>query len=66
MTNEQITLVRELRGTACECGRKKMTMQTFCRQCYHSLPEEVQKELYRGLGRGYEEAVDRARRILKG
>lgn len=32
VTAEQIEFVRELRGTVCQCERKKMKLRSFCAQ----------------------------------
>ena len=44
----------------CLCGKTKLRSNSFCYSCYKSLPVEMQRALYRGLGRGYEQAVDAA------
>jgi hypothetical protein len=50
----------------CECGRVKLSGQSFCRTCYRALPIALRRPLYRRMGAGYEEALDAARRFLKG
>jgi hypothetical protein len=57
-------LARELIGTTCCCGQPKATKQTFCPKCYYSLPQAMQRALYRRMGEGYEEAYFRARERL--
>ena len=64
MTEQQISLVNELAGTKCRCGRGKVERQTFCIRCYRSLPKEMQRSLYRRLGFGYEEAYSAATAFL--
>lgn len=66
MTERVIELVRELCGTKCQCGSNKRSGELFCRSCYHSLPYDMKRALYRRLGNGYEEAYDAAVRTLKG
>ena len=61
---DQIELVRELGSTTCRCGRAKKTRQTFCSQCYYSLPQAMRNALYRRLGVGYEEAYEEAEKHL--
>lgn len=56
MTAETVAILRELRGQKCRCGRRKIEKQTFCGSCYHSLPKDMQRALYRRLNKGYEEA----------
>jgi hypothetical protein len=50
------TLVKELAGETCRCGKTKRRAQTFCRACYFSLPRPMQLALYRHVGAGYEQA----------
>lgn len=50
----------------CECGRRKISRQSFCRACYKVLPEHLKKALYNRIGEGYEEAHASARSWLKG
>jgi hypothetical protein len=57
-------LIRELAGTDCRCGRAKAPHQTFCRRCYFSLPKQLQRNLYRRVGEGYEEAYTEAAEML--
>ena len=64
MTENEEKLVRELRGTKCRCGRAKLAGRTFCRQCYLTLPKDLQKGLYVRLSNGYEQAVDKALAFL--
>ena len=40
----------------CDCGRPKQSHQSHCSRCYHALPKDMQKALYRRFGSGYEEA----------
>lgn len=42
------------------CNSGKASMRTFCPGCYYKLPEEMRKALFRPLGRGYEQAIERA------
>jgi hypothetical protein len=50
------TLVRELAGPVCRCGRPKSARRTFCSRCYYRLPPQLRSALYRRIGEGYEEA----------
>ena len=58
-------LVKELVGTKCTCGAQKRSKQTFCRNCYYSLPRDTRNSLYNRIGEGYEEAYLNAVEILK-
>ena len=64
MTENELKLVRELRGTGCRCGRVKLAGRTFCKACYQTLPKDLQTALYRRLSNGYEQAVDEALAFL--
>ena len=55
----------ELAGDRCHCGAEKEWNRTFCTTCYFKLPREMRPKLYRRMGRGYEEAVDEAKEVLK-
>jgi len=44
----------------CLCGRSKQPRRTFCYRCFKALPYDMQKELYKRMGAGYEEAVESA------
>lgn len=66
MSHDLITGPHGLNSTTCECGRKKLSGNSFCLTCYRALPRSAQLALYRHVGEGYEEAHARARAILKG
>ena len=55
----------ELAGQTCHCGAAKQHNQTFCTTCYFNLPREMRPTLYKRMGRGYEEAVDEAKEVLR-
>lgn len=62
----QRVLVRELQGTLCViCDGRKRSKNTFCVDCYLTLPREMQRALYREIGKGYEEAYDAAVGFLR-
>ena len=54
--DQRIALIDELSGDQCRCGNRKRHNQTFCWGCYKQLPREMQADLYRRFGLGYEEA----------
>lgn len=66
MTQETITLIRELRGNKCLCGRDKPSGKTFCYLCYHELPDTLKRAIYKRVGQGYEEAYVSCVAVLKG
>ena len=55
----------EIRGVECQCGNFKRSKQTFCRSCYSKLPINMQNDLFKTIGDGYEEAYDQAVTFLK-
>lgn len=57
--------IRSLNGLVCVCGAKKKHAQSFCRECYFSLPTEYRTALYRPFSQGYVEAWDAARDYLR-
>lgn len=65
MTPETVSLVRELAGPVCQCGRGKERSMTFCRTCFMWLPMYLRKSLYAPIGRGYGEAYSRAVEYLR-
>lgn len=50
----------ELMSNGCACGKAKKRKQSFCYFDFKSLPDDMQKALYRPIGNGYEEAYDEA------
>lgn len=54
------TLLRELGGMICRCGREKRRGETVCRRCYYALPAPYRRALYARIGEGYEEAYQAA------
>ena len=50
----------ELQGKRCRCTKKKVAGHTFCGNCYGALPEHMQKDLYKKIMCGYEEAYQAA------
>lgn len=64
-TEQRIALLDELSAEKCQCGKRKRSKQTFCWSCYRSLPREMQADLYKGFGQGYEEAYTAAIKYFK-
>jgi hypothetical protein len=58
-------LLAELRSNECQCGNYKKSGNSFCYNCYSSLPNDLQKSLYSRFGNGYEEAYEEAIEHLK-
>lgn len=53
--------VDSLVSTTCPaCGRPKGSRKSLCARCYYALPKQMQRDLYRPVGAGYEEALDAA------
>lgn len=62
----QAEAVRELGALLCSvCGKPKQKGRSFCGPCYHTLPPEMQRALYKTLSEGYASAFDEARTWLK-
>lgn len=57
--------LEEFLSAACRCGARKRKGESFCGACYHRLPRQMQRSLYRRMGVGYEEAFDAAARLLR-
>ena len=54
-----LRLIESLRCELCPaCARRKVRDRTFCRLCYYALPQQLQRDLYRKFGSGYEQAFD--------
>ncbi len=58
-------LLEELKSDECACGNYKKPGNSFCYNCYTSLPNDHQKPLYKRFGNGYEEAYEEATKWLK-
>ena len=59
-------MVASLRSGICPaCGRGKIVKQSVCRACYIALPSCVRARLYKGIGKGYEQAFGDAMASLK-
>lgn len=59
---------REFTAEVCPvegCGKKKRKHQSFCSKCYFSLSKDMQNDLYKRFGSGYEEAHEDARDWLE-
>ena len=56
--------VKQLASEECLCGNSKLRGNSFCYRCYKALPGDMQKAIYRSLGRGYEEAFEAAHKWL--
>ena len=63
--NDAVFLLKELKSNECACGSYKKKGFSFCYNCYNNLPDDIQKSLWDGFGRGYEEAYDFAVGWLK-
>jgi hypothetical protein len=62
MTEADLAIYHELRGTVCACGATKKARQSFCRRDFFSLPKGTQRELYEVDG--YPETYRRACGLL--
>jgi hypothetical protein len=57
--------IDELKSNGCACDRWKGEGHSFCKRCYDALPPDMQRNLYRALNRGYEEAYEEAKKYLE-
>jgi hypothetical protein len=44
----------------CRCSHRKVAGQTFCKDCYYALPDQMREDLSKKIMAGYEEAYQRA------
>lgn len=59
-------LLKILYSTNCSgCGNAKPSRMSFCGDCYRRLPKDVQRDLYKRFGEGYEEVFEQALAYLK-
>jgi len=63
--NEWAFYIEELKSEECFCGQTKKSGFSFCFNCYKKLTKEMQKDLYKKIGKGYEQAYDEAFLYLK-
>lgn len=64
MIAQEFSFMAELRADVCRCGAAKRAGRPFCFDCFRILPADVQKGLYRRIGRGYEGARVKAERFF--
>jgi len=57
-------LIEQLKSEECFCGRPKKRLKSLCYSCYRRLPDEMQADLYQGIGAGYGDALDAAIKYL--
>ena len=57
--------VEEYMKEECLCGKPKKSRYSFCWTCFHELPGEMQRGLYRMIGHGYERAFEEAVKWLQ-
>ncbi len=57
--------IRELSALRCACGAAKRHGHSFCYACFHSLPVNLRRELWRPLSEGYAEAYVEAKEWLR-
>ena len=48
----------DLQGKECQCGKPKQPKKSFCPSCYKKLPLNLQSDIYKRIGEGYQEAFD--------
>ncbi len=50
----------DFQSSTCRCGKRKKAGYSFCLSCYRKLTHEMQTDLYKHFGQGYEEAYGEA------
>lgn len=55
---ETIFYISVLKSQECQCGRNKKPKFALCYRCYKELPNDIQRNLYRKIGEGFEEAYE--------
>jgi hypothetical protein len=58
--NDKAFYLAMVRSDQCLCERGKKAGNAFCFRCFKLLPRHLQKELYKPVGRGFEEAYEAA------
>jgi hypothetical protein len=54
-----------LKSEQCQCESPKKRGQALCYSCFRDLPADLQREIYRPLGNGFEEAYEGVVEFLK-
>ena len=60
----RVLCARQLKSLDCPCGRKKQSGRSFCYKCYLKLPDNMRRDMFNPIGRGYEAAYDTACKYL--
>ena len=60
----RLEILDMLQSRKCVCGSDKSTMRSHCSYCFHQLPPEAGRALYRKFGNGYEAAFIESLTIL--
>jgi len=64
--NEKKTVLADFMGVVCAaCGGPKRQRMSHCAGCYRRLPRQMQMDLYKRFGKGYEEAFAAATAWLR-
>lgn len=56
---------QQLLSDECYCMEPKRPRHAFCYACYLSLPDDIQRDLYQLIGKGYEPAYEAAIKFLE-
>ena len=62
--NDRMFYLETLKSTECQCEGEKKRGRAVCFSCWRRLPENLQRALYRPIGRGFEAAYEAAYRHL--
>jgi hypothetical protein len=61
-----LSTLQDFLGAVCSvCRQPKVSNRSFCGRCYHALPKNMQNDLWRRFGSGYEGAFAAAQAWLR-
>ena len=64
--NDNAFYIKSLKSNECPgCDGYKKERKSLCYKCYKSLPNDMQRALYKRFGSGYREALDDALKYLE-
>lgn len=64
--NDRAFYIKSINSNECPgCDSYKKERKSFCYKCFKSLPNDMQRALYKRFGSGYEAALDDALKYLE-
>ena len=65
VTEKRKSILEDFLGTECSgCGGVKVSKRSHCSKCYYRLPKQMQSDLYKRFGEGYEQAFAASQKYL--